>query len=75
MKPRHEERQDFINGEEVTNFDMYIYSTKNAEDQKQDSFSKALKRYADDIGINAGELAKLTGISKLAVNYYFSGEL
>lgn len=60
--------------EEVTDFEMYIYGTKNAEEQKRDSFGKALKRYADDSEINAGELAKLTGISKSAVNYYFSGE-
>ena len=59
---------------DVTDFEVYIYGTKDAEEQKQDSFSKALKRYADDSGINAGELAKLTGISKSAVNYYFSGE-
>lgn len=60
--------------EKVIDFEMYIYGTKNTEEQKQDSFSKALKRYADDIGVNAGELAKLTGISKSAVNYYFIGE-
>lgn len=59
---------------DVTNFEVYIYGTKDAEEQKQDSFSKALKRYADDIGISAGELTNLTGISKSAVNYYFSGE-
>ena len=59
---------------DVTDFEVYIYGTKDAEEQKQDSFSKALKRYADDSGINAGELAKLTGISKSAVKYYFSGE-
>lgn len=64
----------YIEREEVTDFDMYIYGTKNAEEQKQDFFGKALKRYADDIGVSAGELAKLTGISKSAVNYYFSGE-
>ena len=60
--------------EEVTDFEMYIYGTKNAEEQKHDSFGNALKRYADDIGVNATELANLTGISKSAVNYYFSGE-
>ena len=58
--------------EEVTDFDMYIYGTKNANAQKQDFFGKALKRYADDIGVNAGELARLTGISKSSVNYYFN---
>ncbi|MDE7137923.1 MAG: helix-turn-helix domain-containing protein [Ruminococcus sp.] len=60
--------------EEVTDFEMYIYGTKDAEEQKQDFFGKALKRYANDIGVNATELAKLTGISKSAVNYYFNGE-
>lgn len=60
--------------EEVNDFEMYIYGTKNAEEQKQDFFGKALKRYANDIGVNATELAKLTGISKSAVNYYFNGE-
>lgn len=60
--------------EEVINFDMYIYGTKDAEEQKHDFFGKALKRYADDIGVSATELANLTGISKSAVNYYFSGE-
>ncbi|MCM1316432.1 MAG: helix-turn-helix domain-containing protein [Alistipes senegalensis] len=60
--------------EEVTDFDMYIYGTKDAEEQKHDFLGKALKRYADDIGVNATELANLTGISKSAVNYYFSGE-
>lgn len=60
--------------EEVIDFDMYIYGTKDAEEQKHDSFGNALKRYADDIGVNATELANLTGISKSAVNYYFSGE-
>lgn len=58
----------YVEKAEVTDFDMYIYGTKDAEEQKQDSFSKALKRYADDSGINAGELAKLTGISKSAEN-------
>lgn len=53
---------------------MYIYGTKDAEEQKQDSFSKALKSYADDSRINTGELAKLIGVSKLAANYYFSGK-
>lgn len=60
--------------EKVTDFEMYIYGTKDAEEQKQDFFGKALKRYADDIGVSATELARLTGISKVAVNYYFSGE-
>ena len=60
--------------EKVTDFEMYIYGTKNAEEQKQDSFGKALKRYAEDIGVNAGDLARLTGISKSSVSYYFSGE-
>ena len=60
--------------EEVTDFEMYIYGTKNSEEQKHDSFGNALKRYADDIGVNAGELARLTGISKSSVSYYFSGE-
>ncbi len=60
--------------EEVTDFDMYIYGTKDAEEQKHDFLGKTLKRYADDIGVSATELANLTGISKSAVNYYFSGE-
>lgn len=60
--------------EEVTDFEMYIYGTKNSEEQKHDSFGNALKRYADYIGVNAGELARLTGISKSSVSYYFSGE-
>lgn len=60
--------------EEVTDFEIYIYGTKNAEEQKQNFFGKALKCYANDIGVNATELARLTGISKSAVNYYFSGE-
>ena len=59
---------------EITDFDMYIYGTKNVDEQKQDSFGKALKRYADDIGVNAGDIARLTGISKSAVSYYFNGE-
>lgn len=53
---------------------MYIYGTKDAEEHKHDFLGKALKRYADDIGVNATKLANLTGISKSAVNYYFSGE-
>lgn len=65
----------YIEREEVTDFDMYIYGTKNVEEQKRDFFGKAMKRYADDIGVSAGELAKLTGISKSAVNYYFSEKL
>lgn len=64
----------YVERKEVTDFDMYIYGTKNAEEQEQDFFGKALKHYTDDIGISAGKLAKLTGISKSAVNYYFSGE-
>ena len=59
---------------EVTDFDMYIYGTKNEDEKAHDSFGKALKRYADDIGINAGDLARLTGISKSSVSYYFNGE-
>jgi len=66
--PLYTEREKF------TDFEMYIYGTKNANEQKQDFFGKALKRYANDIGVNATELAKLTGISKSAVNYYFNGE-
>ncbi|MDE6679164.1 MAG: helix-turn-helix domain-containing protein [Ruminococcus sp.] len=58
----------------ITDFDMYIYGTKNADEQKQDSFGKAMKRYADDIGVNTSDLAKLTGISKSSVSYYFNGE-
>lgn len=64
----------YVERKKVIDFDMYIYGTKNAEEQEQDFFGKALKRYADDVGVSAGELAKLTGISKSAVNYYFSGE-
>ena len=60
--------------EEVIDSTMYIYGTKDAEEQEHDFLGKALKRYADDIGVNATELANLTGISKSAVNYYFSGE-
>ena len=59
---------------EVTDFDMYIYGTKNADEKAHDSFGKALKRYADDIGVNAGDIARLTGISKSSVSYYFNGE-
>ncbi len=63
----------YVERKEVTDFD--IYGTKNAEEQEQDFFGNALKRYADDIGVSAEELANLTSISKLAVNYYFSEEL
>ena len=60
--------------EEVTDFDMYIYGTKNEDEKAHDSFGKALKRYADDIGVNTREIARLTGISKSSVNYYFNGK-
>ena len=29
---------------------------------------------ADDIGVNTGDVARLTGIAKSSVSYYFSGE-
>lgn len=64
----------YTESKEVTDFEMYIYVTKDSEKQKHDFLGKALKRYADDIKISATELANLTGISKSAVNYYFSGE-
>lgn len=60
--------------EKAADFEIYIYGTKNAEEQKHDFLGKALKRYADDNGVSMSELARLTGISKSAVNYYFSGE-
>lgn len=41
----------YVERKKVIDFDMYIYGTKNAEEQEQDFFGKALKRYADDVGV------------------------
>ena len=59
---------------EVTDFDMYIYGTKNEDEKAHDSFGKALKLYADDTGINASDLARFTGISKTSLSFYFNGK-
>lgn len=60
----------FTEGNEPEDYELYIYGTLDVAERKQDSFGKALKRYADEVGLTQEQIAALTGISRSCFYYY-----
>lgn len=58
----------FYEHEEPEDYKTYIYGS----DPDDDTFGKALKRYADELGLTQGLLAELTGISRSSFSCYFN---
>ena len=58
----------FSKRDEPKDYKTYIYGSEPDED----TFGKALKRYADEIGITQAQLAELTGISRSSFYSYYN---
>lgn len=56
----------FTERKKPVDYESYIYG----DEREVDSLGRALKRYADEIGLTRKQLESLTGISRTSFYYY-----